>query len=85
MKFGAIRCGTYPRHWGYKFKNNIFQIELNGKFNNDVKINKSKISKDANRTMKIIVNNNTFSLLALADQKELKLLEKTITKDDFKN
>ncbi len=69
----------------YKFKNNIFEIELNGQYTNDVKINKSKISKDSNRTMKIIVKNNTILLLALADQKELKLVEKTITKEDFKN
>lgn len=68
----------------YKFKDNVFEIELNGQYTNDVKINKSKISKDSNRTMKIIVKDNTFSLLALADQKEFKLVEKTISKEDFK-
>jgi hypothetical protein len=69
----------------YKFKNNIYEIELNGQFTNDVKINKSKISKDSNRTIKIIVKNNNFTLLVPVEQKELKLIEKTIAKDDFKN
>ena len=69
----------------YKFKNNTFEIELNGQFNDDVKINKSKIGKNKNQTIKIIVKNNTFLLLVPLEQKELKLVEKTITKDDFKN
>lgn len=69
----------------YKFKNNTFEIELNGQFNDDVKINKSKIGKNKNQTIKIIVKNNTFLLLVPFEQKELKIIEKTITKDDFKN
>lgn len=69
----------------YEFKNNRFEINLLGQFSADVKIKKTKIAKDIDHSIKIIVEKGTFSLYVVANKKETEIITKKMNADDYRN
>ncbi|MFM2213432.1 MAG: hypothetical protein RL427_695 [Bacteroidota bacterium] len=68
----------------YEFKNNRFEINLLGQFKNDLKIKKTKITKETDLSIKIIVEKGTFSMYLLSDKKEIEIITKKGNAADFK-
>jgi hypothetical protein len=62
----------------YMYKNDVFEIDLQGEFANDVKIKKVKYLKDAIQNLKLVVKNNSVTVYVVSKNKAIEVYTKSI-------
>jgi hypothetical protein len=66
------------------YKNDVFEIDLQGEFANDVKIKKVKYLKDAIQNLKLVVKNNSVTVYVVSKNKALEVYTKFIENETSK-